>query len=158
MKQSRIAIVRIKGNLGLKVTIRKTFEFMRLYKKNHCVVISNTLEYAGMIKKIDNACTWGEIDNETMLLLLQKRAKLPNNQAMTEDYLKEKLNVSLKQFTDDFMAFKQELNNVPGLKNFFKLNPPRKGFGNEGIKQPFSLGGACGYRKDKINELIKRMI
>ena len=43
-------------------------------------------------------------------------------------------------------------------KLIFKLNPPRKGFERKGIKTPFSLGGALGDRKNKINDLIKRMI
>ncbi|MCP3681155.1 MAG: 50S ribosomal protein L30 [bacterium] len=40
----------------------------------------------------------------------------------------------------------------------FKLNPPRGGFERKGIKKPFSIGGVLGYRADKINELIKRMV
>ncbi len=45
-----------------------------------------------------------------------------------------------------------------GSKLIFTLNPPRKGFERRGIKTPFSLGGALGDRKEKINTLIKRMI
>lgn len=40
----------------------------------------------------------------------------------------------------------------------FHLNPPRKGFGRKGIKQPFGIGGGLGDRKEKINDLILRMI
>ncbi|MFP4423704.1 MAG: uL30 family ribosomal protein [Candidatus Woesearchaeota archaeon] len=39
---------------------------------------------------------------------------------------------------------------------FIPLHPPRKGYG--GIKVPFARGGALGDRKEKINDLIKRMI
>lgn len=45
-----------------------------------------------------------------------------------------------------------------GGKKFYSLNPPKKGFGRKGIKVPFSLGGALGDRKDKINDLIRRMV
>ncbi len=38
------------------------------------------------------------------------------------------------------------------------LNPPRKGYGRKGVKLPFSLGGAYGNRKEKINDLLTRMI
>lgn len=41
---------------------------------------------------------------------------------------------------------------------YFRLNPPRKGYGRKGIKVPFSKGGALGDRKEKINELITRML
>jgi len=40
----------------------------------------------------------------------------------------------------------------------FTLNPPRKGYGRKGVKMPFSLGGAYGNRKEKINDLLTRMI
>jgi large subunit ribosomal protein L30 len=43
-------------------------------------------------------------------------------------------------------------------KLFYSLAPPRKGFERKGIKQPFTVGGALGYRGEKINELIKRMV
>ncbi len=43
-------------------------------------------------------------------------------------------------------------------KKFFRLAPPRGGFERKGIKTPFTLGGALGYRGDKIKELIKKMI
>ncbi|MGM5488235.1 MAG: uL30 family ribosomal protein [Nanobdellota archaeon] len=41
-------------------------------------------------------------------------------------------------------------------EGFIPLHPPRKGFG--GIKAPFARGGALGDRKEKINDLIKRMM
>ena len=43
------------------------------------------------------------------------------------------------------------------LAHIYHLPPPRKGFGRKGIKLPFTLGGAYGDRKDKINDLLIRM-
>jgi large subunit ribosomal protein L30 len=40
----------------------------------------------------------------------------------------------------------------------FALHPPKGGFERKGIKKPFMQGGALGYRADKINDLIKRML
>ncbi|MBN1275160.1 uL30 family ribosomal protein [Candidatus Woesearchaeota archaeon] len=39
----------------------------------------------------------------------------------------------------------------------FALHPPRGGFERKGIKKPFSTGGALGDRKERMDELIKRM-
>lgn len=44
------------------------------------------------------------------------------------------------------------------LKGFFRLHPPRKGYGRKGIKTPFKVGGALGNRDSAINDLIVRMI
>ncbi|MCF7866540.1 uL30 family ribosomal protein [Candidatus Woesearchaeota archaeon] len=43
-------------------------------------------------------------------------------------------------------------------KKYYALHPPRGGFERKGIKQPFNKGGVLGYRKEKINELIKKML
>lgn len=157
-KQQRIAIIRIKGKPGLKKSVKDTFDLLRLYKKNHVVVVSNTPVYAGMLIKIQDAVTWGEIDEATFRMLLQKRGKLPGKKPLTEQYLKEKCKMTLEQFCKEFMAFKRELKEIPGLKPFFKLNPPVHGFERKGIKTPFSMGGVLGYRKEKINEVLQRMI
>jgi len=157
-EQKRIAVIRIKGKPGMKSEIKETFTKLRLYKKNTCVVIPNTPSYMGMLDKIKHASTWGEIDEKTCVELLVKRGKLPGNKKLTDDYLKEKTKTDIKTFTKDFIAFRKDFKDVPGLKNFFKLNPPRKGFERKGIKVPFSQGGVLGYRKEKINDLISRMV
>ena len=41
---------------------------------------------------------------------------------------------------------------------FYRLSSPKKGFGRKGIKHHFSRGGALGNRKEKINDLIRRML
>jgi len=43
-------------------------------------------------------------------------------------------------------------------KRFFRLNSPKKGFGRNGIKKPFTMNGALGDRGEKINDLIERMV
>lgn len=158
MKEQKIAIVRLKGNPRLKVTIRKTFELLRLYKKCHCVVLPNTPQYIGMLEKIKDAATWGEIDKATFKMLLEKRGRLPGNNILTEQYVQDKLKLSFDQFADEFLSFKRDLKDIPGIKLYFKLRPPIHGFESKGLKAQFAMGGSLGYRKDRINELITRMI
>ncbi len=158
VEKCRIAVIRIKGKPGMKKEIRSTFEKLRLYNKNTCVIIPNTPSYIGMLDKIKHASTWGELDEKTCAELFAKRAKLPGNKKLTDEYMKEKLKTDIKTFAKDFMTFKKEINEVPGMKNFFKLQPPRQGFERKGIKTPFSQGGVLGYRKEKINDIILRML
>ncbi len=156
--KKRIAVIRIKGKPGMRHDVKATFEKLRLYNKNTCVIIPNTPTYIGMLEKIKNDATWGEIDEATCTDLLAKRGKLPGNKALTDAYLKEKSKTDIASFTKDFMSFKKELKDVPGLKNFFRLNPPRQGFERKGIKVPFAQGGVLGYRMTKINDILSRMI
>jgi ribosomal protein L30/L7E len=40
----------------------------------------------------------------------------------------------------------------------YTLHPPRKGYGPKGTKVAFKVGGSLGDRKDKIKELLVRML
>jgi len=53
---------------------------------------------------------------------------------------------------------KAKLSDLPGMRLFFRLKPPVKGFEKGGIKKPFAQGGVLGYRTNKVNDLLKRML
>jgi len=114
MKQ--IAVIRIKGKIGLRKEISETLNRLRLRKKYSCVLLEPTKENLGMIKKVDNQIAFGEINDETKNKLIEKR--------------KTKIN------------------------NFFRLHPPRGG-----IKSKIHFPkGVLGNNKEKINDLIERML
>ncbi|MBI2208684.1 uL30 family ribosomal protein [Candidatus Woesearchaeota archaeon] len=143
-KNGKIAIVRVRGSIGAKNDIDRTLNQLRLYKKNYCVIVPGNESYAGMVNKVNDYVTWGNLDGETYNLLVEKKS---------EEY---KGRVSDKKEKVKYNHFL----NVKGkkIKKFFRLNSPRKGYGRKGIKMPFKKGGALGYRAEKINDLIKRMI
>jgi len=144
-KMKRIAVVRIRGRVGIRRDIRETLEFLRLYRKNYCVVLPATDSIIGMVRKIESYVTWGEIDDETFKLLVEKRGELYKGR---ESDKKGKIKYSRKYFVFDGKKYKP----------YFRLNNPKGGFGRKGIKVPFSVGGGAGYRGEKINDLIRRML
>lgn len=156
--KQRIAIVRIRGQVGINPRIKDALKSLKLYRKNYCIVVPNTPSYWGAITKIKDFTTFGEIDTTTFTKLLQKRGKLAGNKPLTENYLKQKLKVDIKGFVDDFFVFKRELKDIPGFKLFFRLHPPIGGFERAGIKKAYAVGGTLGYRGKDINKLITRMI
>lgn len=155
---NRIAVIRIRGRVHLRKEIEDTLKMMRLYRKNTCIIIKDTEAQIGMLQKVKDYVTWGELDSETFKILLEKRGRLAGNIKLTQEYLKEKMKMDYDGFAKEYFAFKKELKDIPGMKLFFKLCPPVYGFERKGIKKPFSLGGVLGYRKEKINELLKRMV
>lgn len=155
---SKIAIIRIRGHIGMKGAIKDTLKMLRLYKANTCIIIDNTQPNVGMVEKVKEQVTWGEITPETFKLLLTKRGKTVGKKPLTEEYLKNSIKITTDDFIKEFFESKKALRDIPGFKPFFKLTPPKGGYERKGVKQPFSLGGAIGYRKDKINDLIRRML
>ena len=147
---TKVAIIRIAGQQGLTRDKKDTLKMLNLHKKNTCVVLENSGTLVGMLTKIKDLVTWGEIDEPTFKSLVEKRGRMPGNKPVSS--------VDISTFSKDFISGKKKIKDVKGLKKFFRLNPPRKGYGRKGIKIPFSRGGALGDRKEKINDLIKRML
>ena len=61
----RIAIIRIRGDVHMWKEIRDTLRHLNLSVVNNCVVIDDRGEYKGMIDKVKDYVTWGEIDSKT---------------------------------------------------------------------------------------------
>lgn len=68
-----IAIVRIKGQVGIRKDVKETLHRLRLRKKYSCVVMTPTKEQLGMIKKVKDFVAYGEIKEETLKNLIEKR-------------------------------------------------------------------------------------
>lgn len=142
--EQKLAVIRIRGLIRIRAKVEDTLKMLNLYKKNYCSVIPNSSEYVGMLKKAKDYITWGEIDDETFNMLINKRAEEFNGREIDS---KKSINYN------KFFVF-----NNKKIKKYFRLNAPRKGFGRKGIKHSFKEGGALGYRGNTINDLIKRMI
>ena len=153
-----IAVIRVRGKRGVNRRINDTLDMMKLFKQNGCVVVPNNPVTLGMLRKAKDYITWGEVDEETVIVLLKERGKIMGNKALTEEYMKEHIKMDFASFVKELFASKKRIKDIPGVKPYFRLMPPSKGFERQGIKKPFSMGGALGYRKDKINDLIKKMI
>ena len=115
---SKIAVIRVRGTVNIEHGVKKTLDMIHLYRKNYCCVVESNDYYRGMVEKVKDFVTYGEIDEETYKLMKEKR----------------------------------------GDGKFFRLHPTVRGFGRKGIKKPFNSGGALGFRGEKINELIRRML
>jgi large subunit ribosomal protein L30 len=158
-KGSTSAVVRVRGKVHVRKDIADTLKLLNLTRVNHCTVIDNRPEYKGMINKAKDYITWGEITPETLKKLITKRGRLKGDLRITDEYIKKNSGFnSVDNFIGAISENKTGLKGLNGMKPVFRLRPPKKGYERAGIKQPFSLGGALGYRGEKINALLERMI
>jgi large subunit ribosomal protein L30 len=129
---------------------------LRLTRINHLAIIPDTPSYQGMLIKAKDYITWGEIDQETLTKLIDKRGMLPGRVAVTEDYLKENTDYnSVEELSQALLEEEIKLEDA-GLKPIFRLHPPRKGF--KGTRRAYTEKGSLGYRGGDINQLIDRMM
>jgi large subunit ribosomal protein L30 len=137
-----ICIIRITGRVGLNRDVNETLDRLRLRKKYTCIVIKSNKVNLGMIEKVKNFVAYGEIQDKDFEKLIEARGKAVDGSKKVEP----------KSVVEGFKKGKklQELN----LKPFFRLHPARKGM-NTKVHFP---KGALGNHKNKINELLARML
>ena len=137
-----ICIIRIRGEVNLDRKTKDTFERLRVGRKYSCVVINPNKEQEGMIKKVRNLIAFGNIDRETFRRLIEARGQK----------IDKKKKIDAKTAVEELEKGKkyEDLN----LKPFFRLHPPRGGIDSK-VHFP---KGILGDNKEKINELVLRML
>ncbi len=142
---SRIAVILIRSRTQITGNILDTLDMLKLFKRNVCVVVDDTPAMRGMVDKVKDYVTFGVINDDMYEKLMQKRAEEYKGRLSDR---KELIRYDSKYVEHDGKKY----------KCFFRLSPPRKGYGRKGIKAPFVVGGALGNRHEKINDLIERML
>lgn len=130
-----IAIIRIRGLVGVNRDIGETLFRMRLRRKFSCVVLPESKEIEGMLRKVDNFVAYGKIDEKTLQELVEKRG-----QGSKKDSRK--------------VIEEIEKGKIESIKPFFRLHPPRGGLRSSKEHYPKGVLG----KNEKINELIMRML
>ncbi len=139
-----IAIIRISGIINVDWDVAETLDRLRLRRKYACVVVREKPEIKGMLKKIENFVAYGKIDKATFIELIKKRG-----QAL------QKGKIDAESTATGFLEGKTEKKlSELGIKDFFRLHPPRGGIKSK-VHYP---KGILGNNKEKINDLIMRML
>ena len=129
-----LAVVRIRGRVGVRKDIAETLERLRLKRVNNCVIIKPTPSYTGMLNSCINYVTYGEIDDDTLNSLLEKNGIKSDYKTLSESGLAKEVREKLP----------------------FRLHPPRRGY--KSVKKSVKNGGSLGYMGEGINSLIKRTV
>lgn len=152
-----LAVIRVRGSVGVDKELEYAFKLMRLTRKNHLVLIDDSPSNHGSILKVKDYATWGEATPETVSLLLEKRGALEGGKKLTEGYVKDELGYpSLKELSEAICSSNVGVSDLPNVKQVFRLHPPRKGFRGS-TRKPYPEG-ELGYRGEAINQLIERMV
>ncbi|MDD1675335.1 MAG: 50S ribosomal protein L30 [Methanomicrobiales archaeon] len=150
------AIVQVRGTVNTRREIKDTLKMLRLHHINHCVLVPDSPEYLGMVRKVKDFVAYGEVDAETLATILATRGRLSGNRKLTDEYLREHTPYSgVEEFALALFEGRAMLADIPELKPVLRLHPPRKGFLT--IKRTYQQGGALGYYGKEINSLLYKM-
>jgi large subunit ribosomal protein L30 len=155
--QKCIVAVRIRGTISAPREVRETLQMLHLTRNNYAVLIDDRPSFLGMLTTAQNFITWGEATQETVNMLMKEKGKLLGNKKLTDEYAKKTGYKSLEGLAEAVFDCRVEYWKLQNIQPVFKLHPPTKGFKGK-IKRSYGVSGELGYRGEKINELIKRMI
>ncbi|MBI4176500.1 MAG: 50S ribosomal protein L30 [Candidatus Aenigmarchaeota archaeon] len=144
MSGALYAIVRIRGSVKMKASLRDTLRMLRLTSVNHCVLYQKSESIDGMLNRVVPWVTWGEIDAGTLAELVEKRGRKGRQRLDAKEVREVSSKILQQKSTKD-----------AAINPVFRLNPPSRG--HKRIKGTYP-NGAAGYRGEAIKELLKRMM
>lgn len=153
---AKIAVVQIRGTVKTHPDVRKTLELLRLKQKHACVVVDDNEVSRGMIKKIKDYVTFGNISEDLYVTMLDTRGECVGKQSLKEVKLDAK-KIAKEYFSNEIKL--RDFEPKFQLKPYFRLHPPKGGFERGGIKKTFTQGGVLGEREEAdITKLIQKML
>ena len=152
-----IAVVRVRGHAKIQHAAVETMDQLKLNRPNHCVLLQQTTTTKGMLQNVKDYVTWGEVNHEIIARLLHQRGQIVGGERLTDAYVKANSKFpSILSFAKALEKGEARMADVKGLKPVLRLPPPRQGY--ESTRRTFTDRGALGYRGDKIEKLLDRML
>jgi large subunit ribosomal protein L30 len=152
-----LAVVRIRGSINVRSDVKETLKMLNITRPNHATIIPVAPTYLGMLKTAKDHITWGEISVETIAQLLRRRGETVGGEKFTEEHLKKSSYKTINGLAEALHSSKVKLKDLSYVRPVFRLHPPSGGF-RRTIKRSFSENGELGYRGDKINDLLNKMM
>ena len=137
-----ILVIRISGLVEMPGDAGEALSRMRLRRKYSAILLQPTPMNLALLKKVRNFVAYGPISKETLVELLEKRGMVIGGKKIDAAKIADQLD-------------KKSLEEL-GLKPFFRLHPPRGGIDSK-VHFPIRKG-VLGDNKEKINDLVRRML
>ena len=137
-----ILVIRIVGDVEIRNDVKETMFRMGIRRKYSAVLMEDNETTHHILDKVRNFVAYGPISKEMISELITKRGqKLAGKKTDVAGAIAGVEKKDLREF---------------GLKPFFRLHPPRGGIDSKihfGKKK-----GVLGDNKEKINDLLRRML
>jgi large subunit ribosomal protein L30 len=156
MERKCILAIRIRGEVNSPRRIRDTLRMLRMDRNMTATLLDDRPEYKGMLQKAKDYITWGEPNLDMLHLIIKKRGRLLGDHPINDDSLSPLGYENIGALAKALHNGDIEYHKLEGIKPFFRLHPPSKGF-KRTVKRPYRNSGELGYRGETINELVKRM-
>jgi large subunit ribosomal protein L30 len=151
------ALVQLRGEVNQSGKVRDTLSMLNLHRVNHLTFVPETETYRGMVTKVNDWVAHGTPSEETVALLIAKRAEPAEGEAdIDDDWVHEHTDYDDIDALAAALVAEETTLKEQGLSPTLRLHPPRGG--HDGIKHPTKEGGALGKQTtEEIDDLLRKM-
>jgi large subunit ribosomal protein L30 len=139
------AVVRLRGSINIDRETKAALSVLNLKRTNNCVLVPKNRETDGMLKRVKNFVTYGEITHDMLEKLIAKRGRKAGEKKLKRDEVKKALKIIIQSKSVK----------GAGIKPVFRLSPSSGGL--KSVKTAYPKGD-LGYRGEEMNKLLERMI
>ncbi len=149
------AVIQVRGPIDMDSGQRDTLDMLNIGRVNHATLVPETDAYDGMVAKVNDFVAHGEPSQETLALVLEKRADaLDSSDDVDEAWVAEHTDYESYEALAEALLAEETTLREQGLSPTLRLHPPRGG--HDGIKHPDSTGGELGPHEN-IDPLLEAM-
>ncbi|MHB8586030.1 MAG: 50S ribosomal protein L30 [Thermoplasmatota archaeon] len=152
--------IRVRGTVKLPGEVTDTLTMLRLHRPNSATFVPKDASHLGMIRKVKEWIAYGEVDAATAGEILKQRGRLEGDKPITDEYVKTATQgkyATIAAFAEGLAKGEASLKELPSMKAFFRLHPPRGGHDGS-VKHHHKVGGALAYYGPSVNDLARRML
>ena len=154
-----LLIVRIRGTVNVRRDMKATLGSLRLRRVHAATLFKGEPNVLGALQSVKDLVAWGEVDEETLVRLLEKRSRLVGDRRVDQKYLKDRLGArDFEELAKSLLSLKADWSKLPGVKPFFRLSPPKSGYHVKLGRSRRGKSSIAGYLGREINGFVLRMI
>ncbi|MBN2330633.1 MAG: uL30 family ribosomal protein [Candidatus Aenigmarchaeota archaeon] len=139
------AIVRIRGPANMNKGIRHALRRLMLKKVHACTIARSSPTIRGMLLHAEDYITWGPIEEPVLVKMLEKRGRSKSGARIDAKHAKALASKIIKE----------GMLGSADVRPVFGLASPSGGLRSVRLQYP---RGDLGFRGEKMNELLLRMI
>jgi large subunit ribosomal protein L30 len=150
-------VVNLRGLVNTRSPIKTTLEQLSIARRFNATIVPDNEVYRGMLNLSKDHVAWCRIDQPLAEKLLRARSERSTGVKFSEQELEEKNELhSFSELANGLESGAVKLNEMHGMRPFFRLNPPRGGF-KRSTRRQFRDGGILG-QNEELPKLIEKML
>ncbi len=153
---SQILVIRLRGTVNVYRDVASSLDRLGLRRRYAATIVPPTNDYVGLLRSASAFVAWSEVDKGVIASILKARGELSGDRPIDAEWLKARGFQDVDELAAKIADGSVDMRHLEGLKPFFRLHPPLKGF-RKSTNKHYGAGGMLAENPE-LPELVERMI